>query len=350
MTDNLETLKRADLVKLTVEKFGKGAAAWVMMQSNEALRQAIATGTPPASVAAPVATAPGVTDLAAVIAAAVAPHVRASVDREEVARMIETALDNRPGTRLEITTPAGVVIRDGEHKAFATVLQMLGAGVHLWLVGPAGSGKTTIVEHAAETLGRRYFPFSCGPQMSQHALLGYMDATGRYVKTLFREAYENGGVFLFDEVDHGSAAVLDVLNAALANGKCSFPDGVITRHADFLAVAAANTWGTGADRQYIGAAQLSAAFLNRFCFLHIDYDEDLERACAGNDTWAAYVQSARKAAAALKIRHVISPRQSINGARLLAAGVDRETVEKAALWQGLDADSVAKIRANMGDK
>jgi MoxR-like ATPase len=358
MIENLETAKRPELVKAAVDTFGKGAAGWAMVQSNDALREAIRTGTPPANAAAvgnaapqvPTPPAVGAADLGAIIAAAVAPHIRSAVDRDTVAGMIEEALANRPGTRLEIVTPTLTTTREGEHSAFADVLMALGAGVNLWLVGPAGSGKTTIVEHAAETLGRRFFPFSCGPQMSQHALLGYMDANGRYVRTLFREAYEHGGIFLFDEADAASPAVLTVINSALANGKCSFPDAVVDRHPEFLAVGAGNTWGSGADRQYVGRAQLDAATLDRFCFLEVDYDCDLERNAAGADDWTAFVQKVRTAAAALKVRHVISPRASINGAKLLAVGMDRAKVENAALWKGLDADTVAKIRANMEDR
>ena len=353
-TADLAILKRPELVRLAVETFGRDAAAWAMFQSNDALRDAIRTGTPPANTQTTTTNTPPPVpaavagDLGAIIAAAVAPHIRAAVDRDTVAGMIEEALANRPGTKLTITTPAGVTItREGEHAAFPAVLQALGAGVNLWLVGPAGSGKTTIVEHAAETLERPFYPFSCGPQMSQHALLGYMDAAGHYVPTLFRKAYETGGVFLFDEADAASAAVLTTINAALANGKCSFPDAVVDRHPDFLAVGAGNTWGAGADRQYVGRAQLDAATLDRFVFLVVDYDLELERRAAGNDDWTAYVQRARAAVLELKIRHVISPRASIYGARLLAVGMARADVERAALWKGLDADAVRKIRANM---
>jgi cobaltochelatase CobS len=53
--------------------------------------------------------------------------------------------------------------------------------------------------------------------------MGYMDAHGKLVRTLLREAYEHGGVFLLDEIDAGNPGVLTVLNALLANGQVGFP-------------------------------------------------------------------------------------------------------------------------------
>ncbi|MCH7728630.1 MAG: hypothetical protein IH991_19420, partial [Planctomycetes bacterium] len=73
--------------------------------------------------------------------------------------------------------------------------------------------------------------------------------------------------------------MLVVVNAALANGHLRLPDGTtVDRHADFVCAAAANTFGTGADRQYVGRNQLDAATLDRFaaCRLAFDYDVDLE--------------------------------------------------------------------------
>ena len=109
-------------------------------------------------------------------------------------------------------------------------------------------------------------------------ITGYMDATGDYVRTAFRNAFEHGGVFLFDEVDNGNANALGVVNSALANGSMAFPDGMVKRHPDFLCVASANTYGRGADRQYVGRQALDAAFMDRFEVIHVDYDEALEEA------------------------------------------------------------------------
>ena len=53
--------------------------------------------------------------------------------------------------------------------------------------------------HVAKALGRTFY--FTGAVDNVFKLNGYMDANGNYVRTSFREAYEWGGVFLFDEID-----------------------------------------------------------------------------------------------------------------------------------------------------
>src|SRR5215217_6156820 len=84
-----------------------------------------------------------------------------------------------------------------------------------------------------------------------------------------------------DEIDAGNANVIIQVNAALSNGYCSFPDGMVQRHDDFIFLASANTFGDGASRQYVGRNQLDAATLDRFTTLVWEIDEELEEIMAG---------------------------------------------------------------------
>ena len=130
---------------------------------------------------------------------------------------------------------------------------------------------------------------------------------------------------------------------------------MVKRHPDSIVIAAANTWGKGADREYVGRNQLDAAFLDRFAKLAWDYDQDFELDIAlevsGNHEsaldWVSFVQSARLSAQTNKVRVVISPRASIQGAKMLAAAISRETVEEAWLWAGVDGATKAKILAGV---
>ncbi|MEL7111402.1 MAG: AAA family ATPase [Pseudomonadota bacterium] len=209
------------------------------------------------------------------------------------------------------------------------------------LVGPAGSGKTTMASKIAEEMGLDFY--FTGAVLSEHKLVGFIDARGKVVRTPFRDAFENGGLFLFDEVDASAPTAVLALNAALSNGKMDFPDACVDAHADFKVIAASNTFWTGADRTYVGRNQLDGATLDRFIMIGIDYDEEMERKLAGNDEWTDFVQKVRAAVKDMEIRHVVSPRAAIMGAKLLEEGMSLSEVKEIVLWKGLPSESVEKI-------
>lgn len=257
---------------------------------------------------------------------------------EELARLAPRKLDVSMGKGPKVTIEVA-------HAMLPTVLQAVSAGVQPFLVGPAGSGKTTLAEQCAKALKRPFYMAS--RVTSEFKLLGFIDAHGKVVRTAFREAFEHGGTFLLDEVDASDPDAITSFNAALANRVCDFPDGMVVAHKDFNAIAAGNTYGRGADRQYVGRNQLDAATLDRFCVFDVDYDENLELQLAGDPEWTRYVQRVRKAVEAEKVRHVVSPRASIQGARMLAAGMERAVVEQATVWKGLPTDQRSRVEARM---
>lgn len=231
-----------------------------------------------------------------------------------------------------------------QHYLFEEVLKLAQLRCNSMLVGPAGSGKTTMAHSVADALDLPFSFISVGQQTTKTDLLGYMDATGKYVSTHLRKAYEHGGVFLLDEIDAGNANVITILNAMLANGSAAFPDEMISRHDDFIFLCAANTYGKGSDRQYIGRNQLDAATLDRFVVLDFDYDEALELAIGSDDNWTKHVQALRKAANDLKEQIVISPRASVEGGKLIKNGWDKKKVENMVVFKGANKDVESRIR------
>lgn len=269
------------------------------------------------------------------------------VDEEAVSAIVDKKLKafRKKLTKvIELKTPEGEIKTIGLcHKMTEQIARVCNLGIHQMLVGPAGGGKTTCVEKVAEMLNLKFYPVSVGPQTTKSDLLGFIDAAGNYHTTPLRLAFENGGLLLLDEVDAANAGVLTVINSMLANGYCSFPDGIIQKHENFRCICACNTYGRGADRQYVGRNQLDAATLDRFAVVDFDYDEDLERQIAGNDEWVQTVQKLRRNAFNLKMRVVISPRASIFGARMLAAGMKPQDVAELVIWKGIDLDMRQKI-------
>jgi cobaltochelatase CobS len=201
----------------------------------------------------------------------------------------------------------------------------------------------------AESLGRVYFERTMGPNTSEWDIMGYKSPDGVYVPGALREPYETGGVLFLDELDNSNANILVTLNGALGNGHCQFPDKMVKRHENFLCIAAGNTYGRGADRQYVGRQQLDGATLDRFWVVNWNYDANAELIWAGLDQseWTKYVQKCRTAAETQKMRVIISPRASIHGAIALRAGIARETVEASRLWAGMSTDDVNRIKARV---
>lgn len=275
----------------------------------------------------------------------------ATVDEEQVRAIIRQELAGAT-KRIEVLLPDGRIEQAGvQHKDFETLLKLAAVRMDSMLVGPAGSGKTTVCHAVADALGLPFYAFSVGMQTTKTDLLGFVDAHGTYRETVLYQAYKDGGLYLLDEIDAGNSNVLTLLNAMLANGQYIFPNGErVERHPDFICFAAANTFGRGADRQYVGRNQLDAATLDRFVVKDFDYDEALEKVLTGNDDWTARVQAYRRAAFDLKERVVISPRASIKGATLLAAGFKLAEVEELTVWKGLERAVIQKIKsaANIG--
>ena len=153
-----------------------------------------------------------------------------------------------PATETLAAKPAAVATKSHpvgskRHQIFAALRMTVAAKVNVFLVGPAGSGKTTVAKQVAHSLGLR-FHFN-GAIHSEYKLTGFRDAQGKVHRTAFREAFEHGGLYLFDEIDASQPAALLAFNAALANGMFDFPDRHVQAHPNFRCIAAANTWGKG---------------------------------------------------------------------------------------------------------
>lgn len=248
-----------------------------------------------------------------------------------------------PATRVKIVTPNSETVESIglHHCQFEEVLTAVQCG-NVCLVGPAGSGKTTLVGQIAKALGLPFY--FTGAITSEFKLTGFINAQGNIVRTPFRDAYENGGVFLFDEMDASTPQAVLAFNNGLANDAMDFPDACVPRHKDFYCVAAANTFWTGADLMYVGRNQLDAASLDRFTFIEFNYDERLELLLGPDRGFTRLVQAYRKAAQELKIAHVISPRASIVGGKLLKAGMPADRVIQVQVLKGLRGEDAEKLK------
>ena len=273
----------------------------------------------------------------------VATQIDASVTKE-FAELRKVAQQN---AKLEVTAGEKFNVVAGlRHKTLGTLIKVSALGLPVLLVGMAGTGKTHAAEQVAEALGLKHYTMSVGAQTSKSDIIGFMNANGGYVKTHFRTAFEEGGVFLMDEMDAGNANVLIQVNAALSNGSCAFPDAMVKKHKDFVFLASANTYGTGMNRQYVGRNQLDAATLDRFTIIEWDIDDKLEQQLAvgpQGQAWYTAVKEVRTYVSKNGIRALVTPRATQKGSRLLASGMNLREVVTGVLLGSVPEDKKADI-------
>lgn len=261
-----------------------------------------------------------------------------TIDVKAVAALVLAEVEKRAPRRVEIVVSApgkpgkpvkGPTHNKFEHLARAAALRMPGGyAPGIFLSGEASSGKTTGARMLAEAMGLDWH-FN-GAISFPHEMLGFIDGGGKYHRTPFRDAYEKGGVYTFDEVDRSDPVALLAVNPHLANGIATFPDRQIRRHKDCIIVCTANTWGLGADANYSGATKLDAAFLSRFPVrISWDIDATLEEQIVSNPAWLVRVRRARERARAVGLKVLIDTRAAQAGAALIAAGYSED--EAAAM-------------------
>lgn len=282
---------------------------------------------------------------------------KGSVDEDKVREIVQAEVAKRPSDKLEVKVGGKTVeVKGLRHEAFEKMLKLAVARVPILLVGPAGTGKTHLASQVAEALGLPFSFISVSAGMSEGVLGGRLLPTGEggrfeYTISEFIKAYETGGVFLLDEIDAGDANVMTFINSATANGHASVPNRtdnpVAKKHADFVLVAAANTFGNGADRQYVGRNQLDAATLDRFKMGTIDvkYDRKLEAqlAPAHITEWGWQV---REQIASSGLRKILSTRSMIGATKCEAAGL-KPVDWKESYFCDWKADELAKIKSSL---
>ena len=265
--------------------------------------------------------------------------------REKIDQYISEEYGTLP-KKIEVVSPSGSKkkLEGLFHYQFENILKLVGADIPVLLVGPAGSGKNHTLEQVAESLDIDFYFSNAVTQ--EHKISGFTDANGAYHETQFYKAFTKGGLFFLDEMDASIPEVLLVLNSAIANRYYDFPVGRVEAHEDFRVVAAANTFGTGADNMYVGRQQLDAATLDRFAVLDFDYDEDVERELAVNEDLYDFIREVRKSIVDNDIRYTVSMRATINATKLHEV-MELNTIMESVIFKGMDKSDLNMVARNM---
>lgn len=237
------------------------------------------------------------------------------------------------------------------HRELENIMRLIQLDIPIMLTGPAGSGKNFTLEKAAEILGMDFYFTNAVTQ--EYKLTGFIDANGTYHETEFYKAFTNGGIFMLDEIDASIPEALIILNAAIANKYYDFPVGRIKAHENFRIVAAANTFGTGADMVYVGRNVLDGATLDRFTVIPFTYDERVEKSLCPDAELYNFCVGLRKGINDKRLRYIISPRAMINSYKMLCdkdgeqPRFTKEYIIKVAIVKGMQKDDLSMLKENL---
>lgn len=176
---------------------------------------------------------------------------------------------------------------------FKMVMDDLLVGNNSFLVGPAGTGKSTLAQKIAYAMAGRMEndggppplrELNCSQWTSPIEIKGGQTMDG-YQEGLLIECWQNGWVLIIDEI-----AKLDANTAGLFNGplaKAADPDAIIfngrgeaiKKHPNFGCIATGNVLGKGTSSAYVANNKQDPSLLDRFsaCIYHVGFNETLEK-------------------------------------------------------------------------
>lgn len=249
-----------------------------------------------------------------------------------------------PVQRIEIKVNGKVgPVEDGvTHPMVPVLCGYVARSQHVYLHGPAGSGKTYGSQQAARMCGRKVTVVAM-PGMTVPRLMGYADMRGQWIDTPFARAMKEGHVVVADEIDRILPSVGTVLNSVLENRVYAFGDAVIEAHPDFVLIGTGNTDMRGASPEYQGAQPLDYATAARFAFLEWGYDADTEdkllRPLIGVGKANALTAWARATRQMLQEEQEVlvwcGPRETLRIAEELSHGTGIEDAVSRWVWRGL---------------
>lgn len=267
---------------------------------------------------------------------------------------VASAFEKYAPKQYELVELDAVTRIEGARKELVDCVQALRLGMPgVMIVGPAGSGKTTMTRQIADTMQVQWFPISCNPELTSSALLGRMMPDGqhgaRYIPGPFLKAYENGGLCVLEEFDTADPSIMLVLNTAIDSDTLPVPNRgdnpIAKRHENFFLILDANTFGDGASREYVGRMQQDAAFLDRFVgsTFYLDYCDDLETQLAmqyktHGERVLVFVRELRKKTRETQTRRIVSTRLLLRMCQWTEAGLAPKDAMTRCLVHWTDAE------------
>lgn len=183
-------------------------------------------------------------------------------------------------------TASGVV---GRRQEIEIVVAALGAGRHILLEGPPGTGKSTLLRNLANEAGQKMVFVEGNAELTPARLAGHFDparvmaegySADIFVDGPLVEAMRDGGILYVEEINRVPEETLNLLITVMSEREITVPRfGRIEASPEFRFVAAMNPFDA------VGTARISGAVYDRVCRVSMDYQtEDDEKSIVGRDT------------------------------------------------------------------
>lgn len=275
-----------------------------------------------------------------------AGRAEAAVEIERLKAELQAAKQQGTGATISVTVNGQTTTTTTEEvfdPQFEFILDLVASGENVYLYGPAGSGKNTICAQVAKALNLELHYQNT--LVTKFDISGYKNAQGEFEETAAYKAMKNGGLLMLDELDNSQAEAIIALNAALANGYYTFGNGEqVKLHKNFRCMAAGNTNGQGATEEYCGRFAMDESSRDRFAFIHIDYNCDIEKSLSkGHTDILEFVHDLRNACKSLQIKLIAGYRAIGKLAKFYET--DTEAVLNAFIFRGMQKDDIRQIAA-----
>lgn len=177
----------------------------------------------------------------------------------------------------------GYILREEHAKQIAAFLKFP-MGDALYVYGPTGSGKTSVVTEVAARLGWSVQSMTCFGRMEMADLIGYPVPVARDGKSVFEfqygvlpKAMKEGHILILNEIDLVDPSELAGLNDVLEGRPLVIAQNggeIINAHPMFRVIVTGNSNGSGDDSgDYAGIVRQNLAAMDRYRMMYIGYPD-----------------------------------------------------------------------------